>query len=91
MMIDETAVPRLGGHWSIDLREVDHSTAMRSIELGLEEAQNYNVDAEVRSNCPNNGLNVLPPRCGDRHRRQAPNHSAVLSNQNDSSGPRRRD
>jgi hypothetical protein len=46
---------------------------MRSIQLSFEEAQDYNLDSEVRSNCPDDRLNVLPPRCGDRHRRQAPN------------------
>ena len=69
-MIAKAAVPWLGCHRSIDLSKVDHATAMRSISAqprgGAERQRRCQ-----RSRTANDGLNVLPPRRGDGHRRQA--------------------
>src|SRR5262245_594418 len=81
-------MPGLSGDGLHDLGKVGDLPAGRTVELGMEQAQDGDLDAVVLTRRADHGLDLLPPGRCDGHWRQPANHCAVRRHQDKLRGAR---
>jgi hypothetical protein len=71
VVVEDTSPTLNRVHRLRNFGEICHSTAMRLLQLGVEQPQDDNVNTVMITDGLNNRLNVLPPRRCNGHSWQA--------------------